>query len=649
MHSRLRAPRVFDPDPRAGTASPRIPRGRVPSPRSRARGVFVAMSTSAAAPTASPEEQAMVVDGVAPDAHRRFFDEMPWYAVPVANLCSDVNVEAWSGITVVFLLLKFFAVSALTNATVAALIVTVATLTALVWFHVFVLVGSRSHRALYDQVPFSKFLQTFWVGAIVCPVGVYMVRAAVGAAIALVPGVSTIASPSDVVSGGVDEESEDADPGASRLGAVGGGTSLAVAFVVAYVAAGFAEEAAKYFGIARYYPPDQLERDAADGGSRASSRPRQSGCANPAAGWLTPRRDPRAVVYLAFVVGLGFSFTENIQYGANVYAVATAWGDAGNMTMRQNVTIDALMDPFTDYNDGAAASAELAIRARARTWDAELEAPSLAALASHVTSRTAAGRVGRRFDPVLVAREAGPFPRAPLSLPATRDVAGAGAGSSDDHTAIVNGRRVHIYQTEAAIEEAARNEQIAVEGPESVEVNVTVQRRPYSESAKRAAAMSVTLLRGLTPMHAAWAGLTSTRFVRQLWLPTGDVGSGLVDVLRCISWSWFYHGTFDFAIMAAPALIAAGADGRIVIGLLTVGFATAAWSWVHLTRATYGLETDLTRAGLEATGEGLPRLGLCTGDERRKCCCVCMPCVGCLCPGVGEWDRAESVKGYGAA
>ena len=165
----------------------------------------------------------MVVDGVPPDAHWRFFDEMPWYAIPVANLCSDVNVEAWGAITVVFLLLKFFAVSAITNATVAALIVTVATLTALVWFHVFVLVGARSHRALYDQVPFSKFLQTFWVGAIVCPVGVYLVRAAVGAAIALVPGVSTIASPADVVSGGADQESEASasDPSASQLEVAG--------------------------------------------------------------------------------------------------------------------------------------------------------------------------------------------------------------------------------------------------------------------------------------------------------------------------------------------------------------------------------------------------------------------------------------------
>ena len=48
------------------------------------------------------------------------------------------------------------------------------------------------------------------------------------------------------------------------------------------------------------------------------------------------------VVYLAFVVGLGFSFTENIQYGANVYVQATAWGEQGNVTMIRNV----LLNPF---------------------------------------------------------------------------------------------------------------------------------------------------------------------------------------------------------------------------------------------------------------------------------------------------------------
>ena len=45
-------------------------------------------------------------------------------------------------------------------------------------------------------------------------------------------------------------------------------------------------------------------------------------------------------MYLAFVVGLGFSFTENIQYGANVYEAATAWGEQGNVTMQRNVTLN---------------------------------------------------------------------------------------------------------------------------------------------------------------------------------------------------------------------------------------------------------------------------------------------------------------------
>lgn len=43
----------------------------------------------------------------------------------------------------------------------------------------------------------------------------------------------------------------------------------------------------------------------------------------------------------------------------------------------------------------------------------------------------------------------------------------------------------------------------------------------------------------------------------------------------------------------------------------------------------HGLETDITCAGLDAAGEGLLRKGLCTGDEWRKFCCACMPCMGC--------------------
>ena len=222
------------------------------------------------------------------------------------------------------------------------------------------------------------------------------------------------------------------------------------------------------------------------------------------------------------------------------------------MTTRQNVTIDAVLDPFTDYGDAEATpAAELAIRARARTWDTELEAPSLPALASHVTSRTAEGKMGRRFDPVAVAREARSLRRVALApgdsrrrRRRARRRVGDGARATRAHLSIRSGDRG------GGAERGDRRRGTGIRGDERERFG----RRPYGESAKRAAAASVTFLRGLAPMHAAWAGLTSTRYVRQLWLPTGGVGSGRVDVLRCISWSWFYHGTFDFAIMAAPAL-----------------------------------------------------------------------------------------------
>ena len=42
----------------------------------------------------------------------------------------------------------------------------------------------------------------------------------------------------------------------------------------------------------------------------------------------------------------------------------------------------------------------------------------------------------------------------------------------------------------------------------NVTVNVTVIRADISEATKRAAAISVTLMRGAMPMHAVWAGLT---------------------------------------------------------------------------------------------------------------------------------------------
>ena len=698
------------------------------------------------------EDEDELVDGIPWEEHRRYYDALPWYALPVANLFSDAYLGAWSGISLVLFAMKFFAVAAATNATVAALVLCVSVLTALLWFAAFVLVGSEDHRALYREMPFGKLAQTFWVGAIACPLGVYAVRAVIGAAMTLVP---FFATPEEVMyGGGGDYEDAYADEDSA------GGTSpeaasnaVLSAFAVAYLAAGLAEELAKYFGVARYYPTWLLEHR--EGGvSQESSKQEQTppgfyttrrrvGCASPAAGWFAPVANPRVAVYLAFVVGLGFSFTENIQYGANVYEAATAWAEQGNVTMQRNVTLN----PFPGALAYAAERDEKRERGEKRDAAGETWSTILAVDASVGDLRAKKGRPYARAAAALDAAVAEEkriadwtaVPEAGAAqATATRDAERAnenppalGAEAVRDVLEVVSaaflnwaGADERVVQDdvdaalEAALEEtrkeaAARvgereEEEAEAEGEEhassrlgesprgdsppspkgkkvlveerggigvvdifgadvpedvvreidyaghevadlpddwpnwegqNVTVNITVRRRPYTEEAKWGAATTVTLLRGATPMHAVWAGLTSTRYVHRLWVERAPSS----NALGAIAWSWFYHGTFDFAIMAAPALVASGADATYVFVVLGTGFATMIWSWTHLVKATFALERDLTRAGFRAPngGRGVPRLGVCTGSRRRTCCCACAPCVGALCPGMGEWDDAD--------
>lgn len=727
------------------------------------------------------EDEDELVDGIPWEEHRRYYDALPWYALPVANLFSDAYLGAWSGISLVLFAMKFFAVAAATNATVAALVLCVSVLTALLWFGAFVLVGSEDHRALYREMPFGKLAQTFWVGAIACPLGVYAVRAVIGAAMTLVP---FFATPEEVLyGGGGDYEDAYADAGEAENAAGGtspeaAGNAVLAAFAVAYLAAGLAEELAKYFGVARYYPTWLLEHR--EGGTNHATRietgtskqeptppgflkRRRVGCASPAAGWFAPVANPRVAVYLAFVVGLGFSFTENIQYGANVYEAATAWGEQGNVTMQRNVTLN----PFPGALAYAAERDERRERGEKRDAAGETWSTILAVDASVGDLRAKKGRPYARAAAALDAAvaeekriadwtavpETGAAeatfaaknaeranenekknpPAAPrrererepvLGAEAVRDVlevvsaaflnwAGADERVVQDDVdaaleaaleetrkereaaARVGEREEAEAETEAEAEEKAssrlgetsrgdsppspKGKKVLVEErggigvvdifgadvPEdvvreiddagnevadlpddwpnwegqNVTVNITVRRRPYTEEAKWGAATTVTLLRGATPMHAVWAGLTSTRYVHRLWVERAPSS----NALGAIAWSWFYHGTFDFAIMAAPALVASGADATYVFVVLGTGFATMIWSWTHLVKATFALERDLTRAGFRAPngGRGVPRLGVCTGGRRRTCCCACAPCVGALCPGMGEWDDAD--------
>lgn len=689
------------------------------------------MSSSAhsarSAARADGDSGSELVDGVPAEAHRRFHDDLPWYALPVASLCGDSGLGAYGGITCVLLLMKFLAIATATNPTVAALVLLVSCLTALTWFSVFVLVGSRNHRLLYREVPFGKILQTFWVGAVVCPVGVYAVRGVVGVALSFVPILSEVATPGDVLFGGDGTES-----GGSSYSAV------AVAFVVAYVSAGFSEESAKYFGVARYYPERDLEAfhgpapvpksDPKSVDYASKLRYRRAAVTNPAFGWFAPARNPRVAVYLAFVVGLGFSFTENIQYGASVYAAATAWGEAGNVTTTRNVTIDAVMEPFVDYGDAAVADygsydatlgdeeeeeeettfretkkslSSLSPLSATRVVAVGGDAAALARLAAGRAS--AVGGLGEWFFRGATAPppegeadvEAAAVEEARRALAAaasrSRSRGTRGFSSEADWTTLPTVRTISSSAAAAmggregahGGPKATREDDeggsplkddeggsplrdppgggspLRVAGMSSaatvVPVNVTVRRRPYSEASKRGAAVSVTVLRGIMPMHAVWAGLTSTRYVRKLWLTRSPSAPsfGPGDFLACISASWVYHGTFDFAIMSAPALMAAGAAAPVIFAVVAAGFTMMVWSWVHLANATFALERDLSDAGHDAPGdgEGLPRLGICTGEDRRGCCCAFVPFAAVLCPGVAEWERrkASSRGGYGAA
>jgi len=76
---------------------------------------------------------------------------LPWYARPVAALCSDGNLGAWKLTTLLLLTLKVASVAAATDWSLAAGVVVCGLATALPWYYVFVLLGSADHRALYAE------------------------------------------------------------------------------------------------------------------------------------------------------------------------------------------------------------------------------------------------------------------------------------------------------------------------------------------------------------------------------------------------------------------------------------------------------------------------------------------------------------------
>jgi len=171
----------------------------------------------------------------------------PWYALPVGWLCRDDRGAIWGWLSIVCLFLKWVSVAYSTSGPVATYILLASLSTQLGWYFIFVLLGRKSHKYLHQELPFTKVLQTFWVGAVVCPVAVYVVRAAVSSFMAFVPGFSSVVRPTTIMLDGMlthSVYSTDENP-ATRARNEIGGPGLAMAFMVAYFSAGLAEELAK--------------------------------------------------------------------------------------------------------------------------------------------------------------------------------------------------------------------------------------------------------------------------------------------------------------------------------------------------------------------------------------------------------------------
>lgn len=214
-----------------------------------------------------------------------------------------------------------------TTSAVATYVLLASLVTQLGWHCLFLLIGSESHKKVHQELPFTNVLQTFWVGAVVCPVGAYVVRVTFGSFIAFVPSSASLARQKVMMFGkrsnvahflpnAEDHHMQDREDELEN-------TTLAAAFAVAFFCASLAEEPAKYFGLARYYPSRSTSSGVTSNTlttrtSRQSLEHRYGSadtlkgplleynywftrCWGPKVGCFTPVSNPRIVVYLGFV------------------------------------------------------------------------------------------------------------------------------------------------------------------------------------------------------------------------------------------------------------------------------------------------------------------------------------------------------------
>ena len=216
---------------------------------------------------------------------------------------SDDNSFFWVFVT----LLLFLAKGVITTLecegdwSSATIVLLAALIPCCLWAVFFVFMSKRGHGdAFHEHLSFGVLAQTFWCGAIVAPVAVYTVRAFAAGIVTALLGYSAMAFSAEPP---VNEEGQ---RGVSME------TIMATAWL-AFILAGFSEETAKYFVASRWVRANDDSL-----GSKVELEEDMGGCLY-AIGWSKRTRSPRKVVLLAMVVGLGFAWIENVQYGVRTY------------------------------------------------------------------------------------------------------------------------------------------------------------------------------------------------------------------------------------------------------------------------------------------------------------------------------------------
>ena len=321
-------------------------------------------------------------------------------------------------------------------------------------------------------------------------------------------------------------------------------------------------------------------------------------------GWTQPAPNPRSVVFLAFVIGLGFAWTENIQYGAMVYEQVSAMRAVQNETNVTNITINVDSISVNMFQDGSGnGTAEFLVSA----------APPGAKLSEspEAGDDVSAFKIGETVTGVV--------------------------GKGSRHLLASESEQGAAWEAEMLAQlglEHVGHEDGELGRPINITVNMTRSKTvpAMSEEERQSAALAVCAVRGVLPMHAVWAAISSMRFVRSEWM-----GSG-ADPIDCIKFSWLYHGVFDFVLIASPAFVEVGYPPALIA--LIVSFSTLSiviGSWIHLARGTSQLEGELEDAGHPPNE--LSHMALCDGARKDGCCCL-YPCILMCC--VGDRARARS-------